>query len=173
LRSHLQLQIIAFAEGRQKGNTIFPSRLKKAPAYRIEICCSEIEVILIYFGDAATKTALLLIETLKPFAASLSALRSGSLSPTTAGSYTAFGEVLTSESHVCWRRIYPFPNKVCSFGVPLLDATGVSSTLADGKRMFQVSDLVCSQAHPLVLGNSSKSAAALPPSAGRRSVKTA
>ena len=28
-----------------------------------------------------------------------------------AGSYTAFGEVLPSESHVCWRRIFPFPNK--------------------------------------------------------------
>jgi hypothetical protein len=62
-----------------------------------------------------------------------------------AGSYTAFGEVLTSESHVCWRRIYPFPNKVCSFGVPLLDATGVSSTLADGKRVFHVGDVVCPQ----------------------------
>jgi hypothetical protein len=62
-----------------------------------------------------------------------------------AGSYTAFGEVLTSESHVCWRRIYPFPNKLCSFGVPLLDATGVSSTLADGKRVFHVSDVVCPQ----------------------------
>jgi hypothetical protein len=62
-----------------------------------------------------------------------------------AGSYTAFGEVLPSESHVCWRRIYPFPSKVCSFGVPLLDATGVSSTLADGKRVFHVSDVVCPQ----------------------------
>ncbi len=61
-----------------------------------------------------------------------------------AGSYTAFGEVLPSESHVCWRRVYPFPEKVCSF-VPLLDATGVSSTLADGKRVFHVSDVVCPQ----------------------------
>jgi hypothetical protein len=62
------------------------------------------------------------------------------------GSYTGFGQVLPQSVHACWRRIYPFPNKVCS--VPeggLLEATGVSSTLADGKRVFQVSDVVCPQ----------------------------
>ena len=62
-----------------------------------------------------------------------------------AGSYTAFGEVVPEGVHACWRRIYPFPNKVCSARDPLLEATGVSSTLADGKRVFYVSDVVCPQ----------------------------
>ena len=63
-----------------------------------------------------------------------------------AGSYTGFGQVLPQSVHACWRRIYPFPAKVCS--VPeggLFEATGASSTLADGRRMFQASDVVCSQ----------------------------
>jgi hypothetical protein len=62
-----------------------------------------------------------------------------------AGSYTVFGQVVPEGVHACWRRIYPFPNKVCSGGIPLLEATGVSFTLADGKRVFHVSDVVCPQ----------------------------
>jgi hypothetical protein len=62
-----------------------------------------------------------------------------------AGSYTFFGEVVPESVTACWRRIYPFPNKVCSPGVGLLEATGVSSTLADGKRVFHVSDVICPQ----------------------------
>jgi hypothetical protein len=56
------------------------------------------------------------------------------------GSYALF--YMDQSAQACWRRIYPFPSKDCSI-VRLLEATGVSSTLADGKRVFQVSDVVC------------------------------
>jgi hypothetical protein len=59
-----------------------------------------------------------------------------------AGSYAIFFQ--DESAQACWRRIYPFPSKDCSI-VHLLEATGVSSTLADGKRVFQVSDVVCPQ----------------------------
>jgi hypothetical protein len=51
---------------------------------------------------------------------------------------------MDESAQACWRRIFPFPSKDCSI-VQLLEATGVSSTLADGKRVFQVSDVVCPQ----------------------------
>jgi hypothetical protein len=57
-----------------------------------------------------------------------------------AGSYALF--YMDQSAQACWRRIYPLPIKDCSI-VRLLEATGVSSTLADGKRVFQVSDVVC------------------------------
>ncbi len=57
-----------------------------------------------------------------------------------AGSYALF--FMDQSAQACWRRIFPFPGKDCSI-VRLLEATGVSSTLADGKRVFQVSDVVC------------------------------
>ena len=59
-----------------------------------------------------------------------------------AGSYAIFFQ--DESAQACWRRIFPFPSKDCSI-VHLLEATGVSSTLADGKRVFQVSDVVCPQ----------------------------
>ena len=62
-----------------------------------------------------------------------------------AGSYTFFGEVVPESVTACWRRIYPFPKKLCSPGRGLLEATGVSTTLADGKRVFHVSDVICPQ----------------------------
>jgi hypothetical protein len=57
-----------------------------------------------------------------------------------AGSYALF--FMDQSAQACWRRIFPFPGKDCSI-VRLLEAAGVSSTLADGKRVFQVSDVVC------------------------------
>jgi hypothetical protein len=57
-----------------------------------------------------------------------------------AGSYALF--YMDQSAEACWRRIYPLPIKDCSI-VRLLEATGVSSTLADGKRVFQISDVVC------------------------------
>ena len=57
-----------------------------------------------------------------------------------AGSYALF--YMDQSAQACWRRIFPFPSKDCSI-VRLLEAAGVSSTLADGKRVFQVSDVVC------------------------------
>jgi hypothetical protein len=57
-----------------------------------------------------------------------------------AGSYALF--FMDQSAQACWRRIFPFPSKDCSI-VRLLEAAGVSSTLADGKRVFQVSDVVC------------------------------
>jgi hypothetical protein len=57
-----------------------------------------------------------------------------------AGSYAVFW--MDQSAQACWRRLFPFPGKDCSI-VRLLEATGVSSTLADGKRVFQVSDVVC------------------------------
>ena len=57
-----------------------------------------------------------------------------------AGSYAIF--YMDQSAQACWRRIFPFPSKDCSI-VRLLEATGVSSTLADGKRVLQVSDVVC------------------------------
>jgi hypothetical protein len=57
-----------------------------------------------------------------------------------AGSYALF--FMDQSAQACWRRIFPFPSKDCSI-VRLLEAAGVSSTLADGKRVFQVSDVLC------------------------------
>ena len=57
-----------------------------------------------------------------------------------AGSYAVFW--MDQSAQACWRRLFPVPGKDCSI-VRLLEATGVSSTLADGKRVFQVSDVVC------------------------------
>jgi hypothetical protein len=70
------------------------------------------------------------------------------------GSYAIFGGQIESESiHACWRRIYPFPNKVCSIVPTLLEATGVLSTLADGKRVFHVSDVMCPQGEGVSFGS--------------------
>ena len=58
------------------------------------------------------------------------------------GSYAVLW--MDESAQACFRRIFPVPGKECSI-VQLLDAVGVSSTLADGKRVFQVSDVVCPQ----------------------------
>ena len=58
------------------------------------------------------------------------------------GSYAVLW--MDESAQACFRRIFPVPGKECSI-VQLLDATGFSSTLADGKRVFQVSDVVCPQ----------------------------
>jgi hypothetical protein len=49
-----------------------------------------------------------------------------------AGSYAVFW--MDQSAQACWRRLFPVPGKDCSI-VRLLEATGVSSTLADGKRL--------------------------------------
>ena len=58
------------------------------------------------------------------------------------GSYAVLW--MDESAQACFRSIFQGPSKDCSI-VRLLEATGVSSTLADGKRVFQVSDVVCPQ----------------------------
>ena len=58
------------------------------------------------------------------------------------GSYAVLW--MDESAQACFQSIFPVPGKDCSI-VQLLEATGVSSTLADGKRVLQVSDVVCPQ----------------------------
>jgi hypothetical protein len=41
------------------------------------------------------------------------------------------------------KTVFPFPRTFCSFQQIVLDASGVSSTQADGKRVFLLSEFVC------------------------------
>ena len=41
------------------------------------------------------------------------------------------------------KSVFPFPRKICSWHSPVFDLGGVSSTLADGKRVFLLSDFFC------------------------------
>jgi hypothetical protein len=50
-----------------------------------------------------------------------------------------------------WKSHIPFLNKFC-FGNALLEASGGSSTLADGKRVFLVSDFLCGPYGEAALG---------------------
>jgi len=78
------------------------------------------------------------------------------------GSYAVLW--MDESAQACFRRIFPFPGKECSI-VQLLDATGVSSTLTDGKRVFQVSDVVCPQGVTFGFANPSISSPRLLPRA--------
>jgi hypothetical protein len=64
-------------------------------------------------------------------------------------------------SQTTWRRII-FEGKFCNSPVRLLDATGRTSTGADGKRVFLLSDFICSDtnsfAEPIFLQATPKTA---------------